>query len=44
MSKYSDKTFDKILGEMPNRVKECDALEEILFIRTYSIRYGVSTL
>ena len=27
MSKYSDKTFEKILDEMPNRVKECDALE-----------------
>ena len=27
MSKYSDKTFEKTLDEMPNRVKECDALE-----------------
>ena len=27
MSKYSDKTFEKILDEMPNRVKECDAVE-----------------
>ena len=27
MSKYSDKTFEKILDQMPNRVKECDALE-----------------
>ena len=27
MSKYSDKTFDKILGDMCRRVKECDAAE-----------------
>ena len=27
MSKYSDKTFEKILDEMCRRVKECDAME-----------------
>ena len=27
MSKYSDKTFEKILDDMCRRVKECDAME-----------------
>ena len=27
MSKYSDKTFEKILDDMCRQVKECDAVE-----------------